>query len=66
MSTTSHAHRVPTMSCQHCVDAISKAVDAVNGVERVDVDLDAKTVQVIGGTPDDTRAAIEAAGYEVA
>ena len=59
-------YRVPAISCQHCVDAITRAVGAVGGVEQVEVDLDARSVTVAGGDEADTIAAIAAAGYEVA
>ena len=34
------------MSCQHCVNAVTKALDKITGVFSVEVDLDAKTVTV--------------------
>ena len=51
---------VPDVSCQHCVDAITAEVGAVEGVESVAVDLDAKVVTVVGGTAEGIVAAIEA------
>lgn len=56
---------VPGMSCQHCVDAITKSVEAVDGVSHVDIDLDAKSVSVVGGSAAKTVEAIAAAGYQV-
>lgn len=57
---------VPGISCGHCVAAITGEVQAVAGVERVEVSIDAKTVTVTGAVD---VAAIEAAiieaGYEV-
>jgi copper chaperone len=38
--------RVEGMSCQHCVMAVSDAVNALPGVGNVDVDLDAGLVTV--------------------
>ncbi|HUR75803.1 MAG TPA: heavy-metal-associated domain-containing protein [Sporichthya sp.] len=65
MSTT---YSVPGMTCQHCVNAITAEVSAVPGVESVDIDLEAKTVTVLGRSLDDgaVRAAIDEAGYEIA
>ena len=57
---------VPDISCEHCVNAITAEVGAVDGVESVDVDLEAKTVAVVGGTNDAIVAAIDEAGYDVA
>jgi copper chaperone CopZ len=61
-------YTVPGMSCGHCRAAITAEVSAVEHVDAVDVDLDAKLVVVRGGGVDDAavRAAIDAAGYEVA
>jgi copper chaperone CopZ len=60
-------YRVPGMSCGHCKAAVSEEVQAVAGVEAVEVDLDTKLVTVSGTALDDTalRAAIDEAGYRV-
>lgn len=65
MSTLTYT--VPGMSCEHCRRAIETEVATVGGVERVAVDLDAKTVTVAGSSLDDAAivAAIDEAGYEV-
>ena len=60
-------YSVPDMHCGHCKAAITAAISAVPGVVAVDIDLGAKRVQVTGsGIDDAVRAAIGAAGYEVA
>ncbi len=61
-------YAVPGMHCGHCETAVIAEVSAVQGVESVSVDLDAKRVEVTGAQLDDTaiRAAIEEAGYEAA
>jgi copper chaperone len=56
---------VPDISCQHCIDAITREVTAVDGVTDIAIDLDAKTVAVVGGDPSALRAAIDEAGYDV-
>lgn len=58
--------KVPDISCQHCVDAITKEVTAVEGVSDVAIDLDSKTVSVVGGESSAVVAAIDEAGYDVA
>ena len=66
MSTLTYS--VPGVSCAHCKHAIESEVSQVQGVESVDVDIDAKTV-TISGEPLDEAAlvgAIDEAGYEVA
>jgi copper chaperone len=59
---------VPGVSCAHCRRAIEGEVSQVQGVESVEVDLDAKTVTVSGDALDPVAivAAIDEAGYEVA
>jgi copper chaperone CopZ len=61
-------YSVPGMRCAHCVMSIREEVSAVEGVEQVDVDLDARVVTVLGrGLSDERlRAAIEEAGYAAA
>ncbi len=57
---------VPGISCGHCVAAITGEVQAVAGVERVEVSIDAKTVTVTGlFDVAAIEAAIIEAGYEV-
>ena len=64
--TTSTTFTVPDISCQHCIDAITREVSAVAGVTDIVVDLDTKTVAVIGGDDSAVIAAIDEAGYDVA
>lgn len=55
---------VPDMSCGHCKAAVENAVRTLDAEARVDVDLDAKTVEI--GTSKgeaDVLAALEAAGF---
>jgi copper chaperone len=61
-------YSVPDVSCAHCQAAITNEVSTVTGVESVNVDLDSKTVTVIGDPLDEQAiiAAIDEAGYEVA
>jgi len=69
--TTTTLH-ITGMTCGHCVNAVTSELTALDGVRRVTVDL------VAGGTssvlvestrdlpPDDVRAAVDEAGYELA
>ena len=61
-------YSVPGMHCGHCKSAVTRELEAVAGVESVDVDLESKRVAIIGDDLDDAamRAAIIEAGYEVA
>jgi copper chaperone len=68
LSTEQLTYSVPGVSCGHCRVAITAEVEQLAGVRSVDVDLDAKCVSVAGDELDDAaiRAAIDAAGYDVA
>lgn len=61
-------YTVPGIHCGHCAAAIKEEVSSVEGVEGIDVDLDAKVVTIRGQALSDAtlREAIEEAGYEVA
>ena len=64
---TTELFRVPDVSCQHCVNAITQEVSALPGVQRVQVALDEKTVTVEHSeqvTTDAIIAAINEAGYD--
>ena len=59
--------KVPTMSCQHCVNAITNEVSDLPGVERVVIDLGTKKVSVEADarvTTDAVIGAINEAGYD--
>jgi copper chaperone len=60
--------KIKGMSCQHCVMAVTKALDEIEGIENVTVDLERgeasfdKTITVDSET---IRKGISDAGYEV-
>jgi copper ion binding protein len=58
--------KVPDMSCGHCVSAVSGAVGKLPGVSDVEVDLEAKRVEVAGQRLEQGAivAAVREAGYE--
>ena len=63
---TTRTFAVPGMTCGHCQASIEQEVGKLSGVERVDVDLDSKTVTVDGTAGAvQVREAIEAAGFDV-
>ncbi len=37
---------VPDISCDHCVKAISSSLNALNGVENIQTDIETKTVHL--------------------
>lgn len=58
---------VPDISCQHCVNAITKEVSSVQGVQNVKVDLGSKRVSVQADdrvSTDTLVSAINEAGYD--
>lgn len=56
---------VPGVSCGHCKTAIETELGRVVGVVTAAVDIEAKTVTVVGTADDDTIvAAIDEAGYD--
>lgn len=61
--------KVEGMSCQHCVSAVKKALESLQGVEAVQVDLEKGEVRFVrseGVSLDQVRAAVEGAGYRMA
>ena len=60
------SYSVPGIHCAHCAMSIREEVSELDGVESVEVDLDAKVVTVHGSnlTDEHVRGAIAEAGYE--
>ena len=64
---TTRTFSVPTISCEHCVNAITGEVTKLTGVDAVTVDVENKIVTVVGAASEqDIVAAIDEAGYDVA
>jgi copper chaperone len=64
---TTRLYSVPGISCGHCKAAIEGEVGKLEGVERVEVDVEGKTLRVEGVASDEAvRGAVDDAGYEVA
>ena len=38
---------IPQISCQHCVDTISKALSKVENINSLEVSIDKKTVSIV-------------------
>ena len=61
--------RVKGMTCGHCVNSVKEAISELEGVRRVDVDLDKGQATVSSDSDLDAqavKAAVEEAGYELA
>ena len=66
---TTQTYTVIGMTCSHCVNAVATELRALDGVDSVDVDLEAGTATVVSNEPLDVAAvaaAIDEAGYELA
>jgi copper chaperone len=58
--------QVEGMSCGHCVDTVTKSVQAVDAAAKVEVDLGKQQVRIDSGAKlDDIKSAITEAGYPV-
>jgi copper chaperone len=58
--------KVPDMSCGHCIGAIQRAMEVVDGVIAVEASLDTKIVIVKGDrdlNENEILAAVRGAGY---
>ncbi|AYY15225.1 copper chaperone [Actinobacteria bacterium YIM 96077] len=65
---TTSTYTVTGMTCEHCVSAVTSEVSKINGVSDVRIDLNSGNVTVVSSgplDPDDIRAAVDEAGYEV-
>ena len=58
--------KVPDMSCGHCVATVQRALEGLEGVERVEVSLETKGVVIRSieeMEPDDFLQAVKATGF---
>lgn len=54
------------MTCQHCVRAVTQAIQALDATADVQIDLPSGTVRVVSTLPRPAlRQAVECEGYEV-
>jgi copper chaperone len=59
-------YQVPDISCGHCRDSIESTLTEVDGVTRVEVDIDSREVHVEGSVDDETVVgALDEIGYAV-
>ena len=58
--------KIKGMSCQHCVGSTKDALEKIQGIEKVSVDLDKGEATYEGEVSSDTvKQAITAIGFEV-
>ncbi len=66
-ATSTLTRTAPDISCEHCVNAITGALTAINGVSSVSVDVEGKRVDVSydadSASADQIDAALEEEGY---
>lgn len=63
--TMKYTMKIEGMMCSHCTGRVQKALEALEGVSSVTVDLESGTATVEGGSPEALRKAVVDAGYEV-
>jgi copper chaperone CopZ len=57
---------VSGMTCAHCVRAVFTSLAGVAGIDRADVSIGRAVIEHDGTvTPEDIRAAVKVAGYDV-
>lgn len=55
---------IPSMTCGHCAKAVTEAVEAVDDLAEVDIDLDTKLVTIESDAPEtELRTALTEANY---
>mgnify|MGYP000903228175 FL=1 len=58
--------KVPDMSCNHCKMRIQKALQGLQGIDNMKINLSDKTVTVTGTASDgEIKKALQEAGYPV-
>ena len=66
-ATSTLTRTAPDISCEHCANAITGALTAINGVSSVSVDVEGKRVDVSydadSASADQIDAALEEEGY---
>ena len=66
---TTRTYRVSGMTCGHCVSAVTREVEAIDGVQDVQVELSTGDVTVTSSRALDVSAvaaAVDEAGYQLA
>lgn len=70
VSVMERTYSVPDVSCGHCKSSIEGALVPLDGVDKAEVNIEAKTASVSFDpdvvSEDAVRGAIEAAGYPIA
>lgn len=66
MERTMGTIKIKGMSCQHCVGSVKEALEKVDGIENVVVDLESGEAKFDGdAAPEELKGAITGIGFEV-
>ena len=58
--------KIKGMSCQHCVSSVKEALERIETISDVNVDLENGSANYSGDAdPDEVRSVIEDTGFEV-
>jgi len=63
MKKISYYINIEDMSCQHCVNSVTKAVSSVKNVDSITVNLEQANALVCGGEPEQVIASVIDAGF---
>ena len=67
MGNSTATYTVVGMTCNGCVNKVTSAVETVEGVDDIDVDVATGTLEVAGNVDDEAiRIAVAQAGYQIA
>ncbi len=67
MGNSTATYTVVGMTCNGCVNKVTSAVETVEGVDDIDVDVATGTLEVVGNVDDEAiRTAVAQAGYQIA
>lgn len=67
MGNSTATYTVVGMTCNGCVNKVTSAVETVEGVDDIDVDVATGTLEVAGNVDDEAiRTAVAQAGYQIA
>lgn len=48
---TTVSYKIPNISCNHCVHTIKSELEEISGVQKVDGNVEQKTIQVVFDAP---------------
>jgi copper chaperone CopZ len=61
---TTVSYKIPNINCDHCIHTIKSELEEISGVQKVDGNVEQKTIQVVFDAPA-TEEAIQALLKEI-